>query len=393
MISKNYKKIQICLTKITTIGIKLNHHLTKMIILFIGILFLISPLAIYPVSLHPEEVIEVKFMSYNINTGGQDGEKSGRKEEWLAVMKEESADVICIQEAEEWHSSQKNYLNKYQGDLNDYFGEDLSYSWAYVTDGGAEGYADQAILSRYPITNHTWYRSAQTEYNGTIYFDYAIQYVSIEIVDEIVHIFNFRLKSGPIFALERHLEMIGILSLIDNLPSGESVLVIGDINCYSPVDVADPNLEPNYSAGAYTLLQAGVGPVTELLKKNYTDTYRTNHPNEKGYTVVAEKWGIGLQPFCRIDYIFISPEKADDLISSDLIDSYMADYGSDHYPVVATLTFGSPDTTTTTNTSVPTSSPTSKISDSPTAGFELNLLIIIEMIAIVIYQRNRSNRK
>ncbi len=330
---------------------------------------LVLPLIPVSITAHSSETIEVTFMSYNINSGGQDGEKSGRKEEWLTVLKEESPDIICFQEADEWHISRKNYLGKYQDELNKYFDED--FSWGYATDGAAQGWGDKAVLSRYPIINHTWYKGTQTEYNGTVTFDNAVQHVTIEIMNELVHVFNFRLKSGPIFADDRHLEMIGILSIINDLPSNESVLVIGDLNSYSPVDCGDSNLEPNCEAGAYTIEQSGIGPVTELLNANYTDAYRCCHPDEPGFTVVAENWGVGLRPFCRIDYIFVSPNKADDLVSSNFIVSNMATYGSDHYPVTATIKFGTPDPTTTIreNTTISTNADSTASSSKQTPLF------------------------
>ncbi|MHA1973545.1 MAG: endonuclease/exonuclease/phosphatase family protein [Candidatus Hodarchaeales archaeon] len=333
-------------------------------------------------------------MSYNINSGGQDGEKSGRNEEWLTVIEEESPDIICIQEADDWHSSRSNYLGKYQTALNDYFGDELAYTWGYATNGAAEGWGDEAILSRYPIVNHTWYKYAETEYNGTVVFDNAIQHVTISILDETIHVFNFRLKSGPIFAHDRHLEMIGILSIISKIPEKDSVFVIGDLNSYSPEDVANPSLEPVYAAGAYTLEQAGVGPVTELLNNNYIDTFRTLNPDEKGYTVVAKDWGVGLEPFCRIDYIFISQNKASDLIGSELVESHMADFGSDHYPLTATLAFQLDISSSTTSTNESTSSTSKTTLSSLTSRRSTNFsLDFLSLIAIGIITKMSHRKK
>ena len=349
--------------------------------------FLILPLISFPINTRSLETIEVTFMSYNINSGGQDGEKSGRKEEWLAVLKEESPDIICFQEADDWHKSRKNYLGKYQDELNMYFEED--YSWGYATNGAAQGWGDKAVLSRYPIINHTWYKTAQTEYNGTVTFDNAVQHATIEIMDECVHVFNFRLKSGPIFALDRHLEMVGILSIIKTLPSTDSVLVIADLNSYSPIDCGDSNLVPNFEAGAYTIEQSGIGPVTELFNVNYTDAYRCFYPDERGYTVVASNWGAGLQPFCRIDYIFVSPNKADDIIGSELIESHMATYGSDHYPVTATLRFGVPQSTTPIVETITTSPNTSAMTSSSKQTSLSFFFGVLSLITFIILRNKR----
>ena len=350
--------------------------------------------------------IEVKFMNYNIFWGGQNTEEvPNRDESWLDVIKEESPDVLVVNEAKGWHKDYGNLLSKYQKELNTYWrnlglGE---YNYAYATDkafsGGDDDIGNLAILSRYEISNYTQIEEASV---SGCYYTIPTHYfilADLKIGVEAVKLIGVHLKAGggnigdTNNRIRRNCEAQALMQIIDSFETDTPIFIMGDFNSYSPVDVAEPSISPNYTeatrvlSDSYELEFMGTEPVEYLLNASFVDTYRTLHLTERGYTFAAPEWTPAWpRSFFRIDYSFVSHHKAGDLLDGGVVNSSVALRASDHLPVWAMYQFDTPATTqsiTTTTTTTRTIT-----TEAPTSGFEF-ILCLITVIGFCYHRKKR----
>lgn len=155
--------------------------------------------------------------------------------------------------------------------------------------------------------------------------------------------------------------LVNYLEALGDVP----VIFAGDLNSLSPVDVADPDLEPWED-------DLGTEPCEKLLEAGYYDVYRTINPKEPGYTYPRYD--------SRIDFCFVSPHVMDDITTSELVKSHAAMTTSDHLPLTFTIDqfdldkYVPPETTASSDTA---SSTSSTGTDTAVAGFQLLFIAAI----------------
>lgn len=351
--------------------------------------------------------VDVKFMNYNIFWGGEKtNEVPNRDDSWLDVIKEENPDILLINEAKGWHKDYGNLLKTYQNQLNSYLRSinEEEYQWGYATNkafsGGDDDIGNLAILSRYEITNYTQIELFPVQ--GCFYTVPTHYFIVAEIKIEIepINFIGVHLKAaaGSTNRERRFCESQALINIISTLNATKPTFVLGDFNSYSPVDVADPTIAPNYTeasrvlSGSFDLEEVGTEPIELFLNASYVDAYRELHPNEKGWTYAAPNWSESWpNSFFRIDYSLVSANKANDLVSADLVTSSNALKGSDHLPLCTTYKFNSLTTTTDSNglsNSIDSSS-TQATNYTSTPAFELFFIITT---LIILSKRSKQKK-
>lgn len=132
--------------------------------------------------------------------------------------------------------------------------------------------------------------------------------------------------------LREHLWDPALLHYLKTLEKHKPVIICGDFNAaHTPIDLARP--KDNEQNAGYT--PAERQGITNLLRADFLDTFRTLHPDEIKYTwwtwrAKARARNIGW----RIDYFFISKSLKPHLVAATIHNDIL---GSDHCPVSITL--------------------------------------------------------
>ena len=188
------------------------------------------------------------------------------------------------------------------------------------------------------------------------------------------------------------------MGVINGLPPNAVVFVMGDFNSYSPVDVDDPIIQPNWNySETWSEEQSGTFPVETMLNNSFIDTFRVSHPNKPGWTCFDTHPDANYTAYGRIDYQFVSANKKDDINSTDRIyDPIRSPTWSDHIPLVGSYWFGEKPTPTTTGhynstTSIGSSLPLTTTS-STTGGGHVFIILGTLMIFYLIRKRGSTFR-
>ena len=321
-------------------------------------------------------------MSFNILNGGQG---SNRNDEWLDPILEENADIIVINEAAYWEHT---YLDHYVNKINEYhWPEEENYTGYVTTTGGSPAIA---FLSRFPFLE------CEALLLGTD--NRVFGHARFNINNESVDIFGVHLKSGNTLydRNARKSQILALIDVINGLSPNAIVFVMGDFNCYSPVDVADPTIQPNWNySETWTEEQSGTFPIETMLNNGFIDTFRVSHPSKPGWTCHDTHPEANYTAFGRIDYQFVSANKKDDINSTDRIyDPIRSPTWSDHVPLVGSYWFGERPTSTTTShfnstTSLSSSSQVTTTSSS-TGGESVFVILGAIIVFYLVRKKDRS---
>jgi endonuclease/exonuclease/phosphatase family metal-dependent hydrolase len=270
-----------------------------------------------------------KIMTYNI-------QESGIHPDWIEVVKEENADIIMFVETGNWDDDGSAEMVAAVNELNTYFSDEVPYE-AFCTQGISFSTSGEAVFSRYPVLRVIQIQNVplddESGYDVTHDFLDAV----IDINGTAVHFVGVHLKAGGGETNEqrREWENEGIINYFDSL-GDVPIVYIGDLNCASPIDVGP--LAP--------LWDPGVGPMAMLIDPddptygqyasevhNFTDVYRTLHPNDPGYTFGH----MYTQQTARIDYIITNDFFEDKVINATVGGTAYDETGADHYSVDAFL--------------------------------------------------------
>lgn len=240
-----------------------------------------------------------------------------RKPLYLDWMKQQDPDMVSLQE-----------LNEYTPEMlaADAAAWGHPYSALLKTEGFPTG-----VTSRYPIED------VQRTLEG---FHHGL--VRVKIRDMYVYIIHLHPGNWETRIREIHL----ILEDIKTLPAGSQVILAGDFNTFSPVDSVyyrHGRLEPFFmeldkQPGAKNLKdgQLDYDVIGQLLANGFVDleyAFRTDDYQFTGsFPTRIEKEGEhGDQR--RLDYVFVNPELAEQVIDAQIIANDTTWLLSDHLPV------------------------------------------------------------
>lgn len=282
---------------------------------------------------HPQNPPAFTLMTYNIFLGG-----AGRMDAITSVVREVAPDLLGIQEADDEAAIAR---------LAEAVGMD------YVI-GKANTIHHVAFLSRYPIL-----RSQNHPHPGILRKTMLAAHIELPNGQPLT-LFVIHLNATATYGGERRRvrEMETILGSIKPWAQ-EPHLMFGDCNAVAPGDslvverltthianrvtraklgyqrrrrtitfgaMVDRSIERGFLT-AETLLPRHL--VRHVLAADYIDCYRTQHPDEPGYTFPAP------DPALRIDYIFAPPSMRERLLSCTVVDLPEAHTASDHRPLMA----------------------------------------------------------
>jgi exodeoxyribonuclease-3 len=222
----------------------------------------------------------MRVLTWNIWNGGE-----GRLDAIEAVLHEQDADVIALQEANDRGAVER---------LAERLGMELAY-------GEANNAYAVAWLSRGPIRRARNHRLS------------VLHKTLLEIEIDGLRLCTTHLSAGRTLADEPHRidEARAILAEVGM----HADLLVGDFNAVHPDDAigtAPPEEELDHVSRK---------PIELILEAGFVDCYRTVHPRDRGWTYLAR------HPWARIDYVFARrAPRSCEVVETD---------ASDHFALVA----------------------------------------------------------
>lgn len=295
------------------------------LVLFSAFLALLMPLTALA-----GDVTLINIMTYNIFWGGHDTEEvMGRNEEWLQVIKSRNPEILVIEEANGWLPEEEDWISVYVDSLNAAFPNDPPYT-GFV--GDASSPFNVAFLTRLPVINFEWFNDVFVD-GEWVHINHVFIHAELDdLLGHSVHVIGVHFKPG-VDRVGREAEGRALLEIVDGIPPGETIWVVGDFNSYSPVDIdPDSPTQPDYGGGALPAEEKGWEPILYLLEAGFEDAFRTLHPEDNGYTQGTEGF-YGLGPIQRVDFIMRSPSGVWSLLFAETVTDGLADVATDHYAV------------------------------------------------------------
>ncbi len=222
----------------------------------------------------------MRLVTWNIWNGGE-----GRLDGIERVLREQDADVIALQEANDRDAAEQVAAS---------LGMQLAY-------GEANSEYAVAWLSRLPIAKSENHRLP------------ALEKTLLEMEVDGRRLFATHLSAGRTLADEprRIAEAEAIVAAID----ARADVLVGDFNAVHPRD--------EIGSPAEELEHVSRRPVELILEAGFVDSFRELHPDARGWTYVA--W----QPWARLDYVFARElPRTCEVVDTD---------ASDHFALVAEL--------------------------------------------------------
>lgn len=241
---------------------------------------------------HTQDTI-FRLLTYNVLTGFQKNpEQAERFIEWV---KEKKVDVIALQE-----------LSSFTQDSLETLARRYGHNYAILHKGNG---SPIGITSRFPLEQIE--KISGTMHHGCIYARVAG-----------FHLFVTHLSP---FSYEKCMEeMHGILMRAAAIPAPEKVLIIGDLNSFSPQDSLSYPVKRRY------------GVVQSLLDSGYTDAYQQiNRRFESSFPTTAYLHKAKMPT--RIDYVFANKATARYITAAGIIKDNITAKLSDHYPLLVTF--------------------------------------------------------
>jgi len=275
-----------------------------------------------------------KVMVHNAWVSGTECLKLKTCTSWMDVLYEENADIMLISETGSFDNGRNMEVMTNQ--LSGYFYYEAPYAGnatdALATTDGV------AIISRYPVLE--WHEFPTYKMDDGTMHDYHRSWADmvVDIQGTPTHVIAYHGKccisavTNNTYMRER--EMEGIINYMDDI--GDVPIIFGgDFNSQNHLDVGDlASVAQNLGSGPMRMLLTPSDPVYgEFSSKvhNFTDTWRTMYPTERGWTygfTDPQYWG-------RIDYLLVNQHLADKMINGTVGDTPSANFTSDHYSVDA----------------------------------------------------------
>lgn len=242
----------------------------------------------------------IKLLSYNIRFGGL-----GREEKLADVIRAAAPDIVVFQEA--IYTRVIEHL-------------------AAVTDmpfRAAREHHSLAYISRLEIAHHEWHYTQGNKH----------PYMELVPKGSKTRIFGLHLRARFSKWDERRrvLEIRALLSSIERHREGFHVLV-GDFNTLAPGELLNTKKMPRWIRALVWISGRDIQRETVqiMLNSGYADSYRTLHPETKGYTFPS--W----DPHIRLDYVFTPVNFIQRIVDCQVIDDQaLVSSASDHFPLLA----------------------------------------------------------
>ena len=269
-----------------------------------------------------------KVMVHNIFVSGT------QSPDWKDVLYEENADIMILSETGLYDDP--NQMRRLTGHLSGYFFYEAPYS-GNATEASA--YTNGvAVISRYPIIAFHDIDEYELDDGSTHIYHRAWCDTVVDIQGIITHVISYHgkccISAVTNNTLMRENEVQGIINYMDDI-GDVPIMFGGDFNSNSPYDVGDvAGVADNLGDGSIRMLLIPDDPYYGNYSSkvhNFTDTWRTMYPHEKGWTygfTDPQYWG-------RIDFLFVNQHWADKMINGTTGDTPSANFSSDHYSVDA----------------------------------------------------------
>ncbi len=260
-------------------------------------------------------------MTFNILAGGGD---ESRFRGILEMIHHAQPDVLVMQECLGWEDGERLTLVAKAMNLP----AKPTFSYLGIARPRVSGRRYHvAVASRFPMQN-------VVTYNSPFFLGHCIVKFEISVKQQTITLFgtHFDARSENL----RFVEARYLRSLIDveAFNTGDYILA-GDLNSLSKRDHYPANLEELLLRSWTTKyhLPPRFEVIAELETFGWVDTLYHNQDQERKWvTAIRDRGGVRID--YRTDYIFASPEMAQMLVKTDIIE---AEGVSDHNPVIATF--------------------------------------------------------
>ena len=252
----------------------------------------------------------MRILSWNVN-----GLRSSMENGFLDIIKNRSADIVCIQETKV-ASKMKNL------EIDGYY--------QYFNYSKKAGYSGVAILSKEKAENVIEGIELENEYGEMENIDYESRVLTLEYND-------FFIVCVYVPCSQRNADRItyrdefdnNLFEYIQKLNNIKDVIVCGDFNiCHKNIDIC--NLDKHRKLELFS--DEKRGNFNELLNIGLIDSYRYMHPQMRKYTF----WTNDIEDRnksefgWRLDYILVSEYLKKDIREANILTDIK---GSDHCPI------------------------------------------------------------
>ena len=252
----------------------------------------------------------MRILSWNVN-----GLKSSIKNGFFDIIKNKSADIVCIQE-----TKVANRMNDFK--INEYY--------QYFNYSKKAGYSGVAILSKEKAEHVIEGIILENEYGELENRDYESRVLTLEYNDFfIISVYVPCSQKNSDRANYRAEFDSNLLEYIERLNNIKDVIVCGDFNvCHKNIDICNLNKRKNLELFS----DEERGNFNELLNIGLIDTYRYMHPQMRKFTFwtnditdrTESEFG------WRLDYILVSNYLKKEIREANILTEVK---GSDHCPI------------------------------------------------------------
>lgn len=250
----------------------------------------------------------MKLISWNVN-----GIRSALKKGFMDFLKEEDADIICLQEVR---------ATKEQVDFDMFEGYEI-----FVNEAEKKGYSGTAVFTKHKPLSVRYGLYDDDNEGRVICVEYKDYY--------LVNVYTPNSKRGLLRLDYRYNEWDkDFLKYVKELQQDKPVIFCGDLNvAHKEIDLANPKANRK-NAGFTDQEREGFDNIVDA---GFIDTFREFVSDGGHYTwwsnfANSRARNIGW----RIDYFCISPVLKSKLVNSEILEDV---YGSDHCPVRLTMKF------------------------------------------------------
>jgi len=250
------------------------------------------------------------LISWNVN-----GIRAVMQKGFAEVLKDISADIVCLQETKAQPDQVMTALNGIDG------------YHIYCNSAQRKGYSGTAILSRTePLSVQFDLGLAEHDQEGRVI---AVQFDGFHLVNVYTPNSGSELKR---LDYRNHWDR-DFLAYIKQLENAKPVVLCGDLNvAHQAIDLARPKENYNKSAG-YTQIE--IDGMDNIIATGLVDTFRYKNSDAVKYSWWSYRAGARRRNIgWRIDYFLVSPELKDKIDYADILCEVG---GSDHCPVILGL--------------------------------------------------------
>ncbi len=249
----------------------------------------------------------MKIISYNVN-----GIRAALKKDFVAWLKEENPDVVCLQETK---------ANKEQVEIDEI--EALGYETFWFS-AQKKGYSGVAIFTKI--------KPDQVIYGmGIEKYDFEGRMIRADFGD--ITLINSYFPSGTTGDIRQDFkeEYIADIQLFTDQLRKErpNIILCGDYNiCHTDIDIHNPKKQQKTSG----FLPHERQWVSDFLTSGFIDSFRAFHPEPHRYSWWSYRAGSRPKNLgWRIDYQMVSNSLKDRIKSADILDQVVH---SDHCPIL-----------------------------------------------------------